>query len=68
MLVAIKDKQGKIFQWDQPGSSLDSSAHQEPGKKALTAKAGIDATIPFGKTDKSFKKERYGKIDLKKYL
>jgi len=53
---------------DQPGSSLDSSAHQEPGKKALTAKAGIDATIPLGKTDKSFKKERYGKIDLKKYL
>jgi len=53
---------------DQPGSSLDPSAHQEPGKKALTAKAGIDATVPFGKTDKSFKKERYGKVDLKNYL
>lgn len=53
---------------DQPGSSLDPSAHQEPSKKALTAKAGIDATIPLGKTDKSFKKERYGKIDLKRYL
>jgi UbiD family decarboxylase len=53
---------------NQPGSSLDPSAYQEPDKKALTAKAGIDATIPFGKTDKSFKKERYGKIDLKNYL
>jgi UbiD family decarboxylase len=53
---------------NQPGSSLDPSAHQEPGKKALTAKAGIDATIPFDKKDKSFKKEKYEKVDLKKYL
>jgi UbiD family decarboxylase len=53
---------------NQPGSSLDPSAHQEPGKKALTAKAGIDATIPLGKGDKSFKKEKYEKVDLKKYL
>jgi len=53
---------------DQYGSSLDPSAYQEAGKKALTAKAGIDATVPFGKTDKSFKKERYMKVNLKKYL
>jgi len=53
---------------DQPGSSLDPSAYQEEGKKALTAKSGVDATIPFGKTDKGFKKERYEKVDLKKYL
>lgn len=53
---------------DQPGSSLDPSAYQEEGKKALTAKAGVDATIPFGKTDKGFKKEKYNKIDLKNYL
>lgn len=53
---------------NQSGSSLDPSAYQEAGKKALTAKAGIDATIPFGKTDKGFKKENYGKIDVKKYL
>jgi len=53
---------------NQHGSSLDPSAFQEPGKKATTAKAGIDATIPFGKTDKGFAKERYGKVDLKKYL
>ena len=28
----------------------------------------FDATITFGKTDKSFKKEKYGKIDIEKYL
>jgi UbiD family decarboxylase len=53
---------------NQPGSSLDPSAYQEAGKKALTTKAGIDATIPLEKKDKSFKKERYGKADLNKYL
>ena len=53
---------------DQPSSSLDPSAVHEPGKKAVTTKAGVDATIPFGKTDKSFKKENYGKVDLKNYL
>jgi len=53
---------------DQKGSSLDPSAIHPPGKKAITTKAGIDATIPFGKTDKSFKKERYGDIDIEKYL
>jgi len=61
------DKNVLIFK-DQPGSSLDPSAYQEEGKKAITAKAGIDATIPFGKTDKGFKKEKYEKVDLKKYL
>jgi len=53
---------------DQKGSSLDPSAIHPPGKKAITTKAGIDATIPFGKTDKSFKKERYGDVDIEKYL
>jgi len=53
---------------DQPGSSLDPSAYQEAGKKALTAKAGIDATIPFGKTDKGFAKEKYKEVDVKEYL
>ncbi len=61
------DKNAMVFK-NQPGSSLDPSAYQEEGKKATTAKAGVDATIPFGKTDKGFKKERYEKVDLKKYL
>ena len=53
---------------DQPGSSLDPSGEQREGKKATTCKAGFDATIPWGKMDKGFKKERYGSADPKKYL
>lgn len=52
----------------QPGSSLDPSGDLTEGKKATTAKAGIDATIPWDKKDKSFKRERYGEVDLKSYL
>jgi hypothetical protein len=29
---------------------------------------GLDATVPFGKTDKSFAKEKYRKVDLNKFL
>jgi len=57
-----------IIMKDQPGSSLDPSAYQEAGKKALTTKAGIDATIPLGKTDKGFAKEKYKEVDVKEYL
>jgi 2,5-furandicarboxylate decarboxylase 1 len=53
---------------NQPGSSLDPSGDLSEGKKATTCKMGLDATVPFGKTDKSFAKERYRKVDLNKYL
>jgi 2,5-furandicarboxylate decarboxylase 1 len=53
---------------NQPGSSLDPSGDLSEGKKATTCKMGLDATIPSGKTDKSFAKERYRKVDLDKYL
>jgi 2,5-furandicarboxylate decarboxylase 1 len=52
---------------DQPGSSLDPSGDLTEGKKARTCKMGLDATIPSAKTDKSFVKERYIKVDLNKY-
>jgi UbiD family decarboxylase len=52
----------------QPGSSLDPSGDLSEGKKATTAKAGLDATIPPAATGKGFKKEQYRKIDLNKYL
>ena len=52
----------------QPGSSLDPSGDLTEGKKARTCKMGLDATVPFGKTDKSFAKEKYGKVDLNKFL
>ena len=44
---------------DQPGSSLDPSAELNENKKAITCKAGIDATIPNGKNKKSFAIEKY---------
>ena len=53
---------------NQKGSSLDPSGTHIPGKKSTTCKVGIDATIPFGKEKKNFIRERYEKIDLKKYL
>jgi len=52
----------------QRGSSLDPSGDLTEGKKATTCKMGLDATIPFKKTDKGFKKEEYRKVDLKKFL
>jgi 2,5-furandicarboxylate decarboxylase 1 len=53
---------------NQPGSSLDPSGDLTEGKKARTCKMGLDATVPFGKTDKSFTKEKYRKVDLNKFL
>jgi 2,5-furandicarboxylate decarboxylase 1 len=53
---------------NQRGSSLDPSGDLTEGRKARTCKMGLDATIPFGKTDKSFTKERYREVDLNKYL
>jgi UbiD family decarboxylase len=53
---------------NQHGSSLDPSGDLTEGKKATTCKMGLDATIPFGKTDKSFTKEQYRKVDLNKFL
>jgi 2,5-furandicarboxylate decarboxylase 1 len=53
---------------NQPGSSLDPSGDLSEGKKATTAKAGLDATIPTTATGKGFKREQYRKVDLKKFL
>jgi len=53
---------------NQPGSSLDPSGDLTEGKKATTAKAGLDATAPLVLTGKGFKKVDYVKIDLNKYL
>ncbi len=53
---------------NQPGSSLDPSGDLSEGKKATTAKAGLDATAPLISTGKGFKKVDYIKVDLNKYL
>ncbi len=52
----------------QRGSSLDPSGDLTGGKKATTCKMGLDATIPFKKTGKGFKKEEYRRVDLNKFL
>ncbi len=53
---------------NQPGSSLDPSGDLSEGKKATTAKGGIDATAPLITTGKGFVKEQYIKVDLKEYM
>jgi 2,5-furandicarboxylate decarboxylase 1 len=53
---------------NQPGSSLDPSGDLSEGKKATTAKAGLDATTPTAATGKGFMKEQYRKVDLQKFL
>lgn len=57
----------------QPGSSLDPSALHAPGRKAQTAKMGIDATIPWdtasGPSDPAkFRRVGYRPVDLATYL
>ena len=67
--VATRMQAGKdlyIFK-NQFGSSLDPSAIWEEGKKTITDKLGIDATIETGKDKEDFLKIRYPKVNLKDY-
>ncbi len=57
-----------IVKSDQPGSSLDPSSKQEPGKKAVTAKVGVDATIPAGVDKSKYEVVKYKKVDVHAYL
>ena len=61
------DKNAVILS-NQPGSSLDPSGDLTEGKKATTAKAGLDATVPLVTTGKGFGKQEYIKVDLNKYM
>ncbi len=58
---------GLVLLTDQPGSSLDPSALQEAGRKARTAKMGLDATAPLGESRRRYEKVRYRPIDLAQY-
>jgi len=53
---------------DQPGSSLDPSGKHEPGKKTITAKVGIDATIPADVDKIKYEVVKYKKVDIDDYL
>jgi UbiD family decarboxylase len=51
---------------DQPGSSLDPSGNHS-GKKTLTSKVGLDATMPSGVDPSKYVKVRYGEVNLNDY-
>lgn len=52
---------------DQPGSSLDPSGRQAPGKKSRTAKMGLDATAPLGEARASYERVSYSSVELGHY-
>jgi 2,5-furandicarboxylate decarboxylase 1 len=57
-----------VIKPNQPGSSLDPSGLHEPGKKTLTTKVGVDATIPSDVDKKKYETVNYKKVDLDDYL
>lgn len=68
--IATRFQAGKdlVVKLDQPGSSLDPSSKQEEGKKALTDKVGVDATIPFDVDKSKYEIVKYSKVKLDEYL
>ena len=57
-----------VIKPDQPGSSLDPSGKHEKGKKTLTTKIGVDATIPSHIDKSKYEVVQYKKVDLDDYL
>lgn len=57
-----------VIKADQPGSSLDPSGKHEPGKKTLTTKIGVDATIPSHIDKKIYEVVKYKKVDIDDYI
>lgn len=53
---------------NQPGSSLDPSGTHVPGRKSMTAKMGLDCTIPWGADRSMYERGEYGVVDLSEYL
>lgn len=53
---------------NQSGSSLDPSGTHIPGRKSLTAKLGLDCTIPWDADRSKFERGEYGRVDLSLYL
>jgi UbiD family decarboxylase len=56
-----------VIKEKEPGSSLDPSADHS-GKKALTTKVGIDATMPLEVGPKEYDKVMYSSVNLDEYL
>jgi 2,5-furandicarboxylate decarboxylase 1 len=68
--IATRFQAGKdlVVKHDQPGSSLDPSSKQEEGKKALTDKVGVDATIPFDVDKRKYEIVKYKHVRIDDYL
>ncbi|MFW6121224.1 MAG: UbiD family decarboxylase [Petrotogales bacterium] len=56
-----------VIKPDQPGSSLDPSGKHEVGKKTLTTKVGVDATIPPQVDKSKYEIVHYKKVDIDDY-
>lgn len=56
-----------VVKTDQPGSSLDPSGKHDAGKKTLTSKIGIDATIPPNVDKSKYEIVRYQRLDVSNY-
>jgi len=57
-----------VIKSNQPGSSLDPSGKHEAGKKTLTTKIGVDATIPTDVDKSKYEIVKYNKVDIDDYL
>ena len=57
-----------VIKPDQSGSSLDPSGKHEAGKKTLTTKIGVDATIPTDVDKSKYEIVKYNKVDIDDYL
>ncbi len=68
MATRFQGDKDMIVKPDQPGSSLDPSGKQEPGKKALTTKIGFDATVPADVDKNKYEVVKYREVDLNDYL
>ncbi|MBA3045562.1 MAG: UbiD family decarboxylase [Candidatus Thermoplasmatota archaeon] len=66
--LATRFQAGKdtVTMLDQPGSSLDPSANHS-GKKTLTDKVGLDATMPADVDPAKYVKVKYGEVNLNDY-
>ncbi len=56
-----------VIKSDQAGSSLDPSGKHEKGKKTLTAKVGVNATIPLDADKSKYEVVQYTKVNLDDY-
>ena len=68
MATRFQGDKDMIVKTDQPGSSLDPSGKQVPGKKALTTKIGFDATIPADIDKSKYEVVKYREVDPNDYL